>query len=339
MQGRRSGDAKLDQEEPVVMNVVFMIYRRPELTAKVFSRIADARPQKLFVIADGPKRGDAGDSEKVERTRKIVENVDWPCEVLRNYSDVNLGCRKRVSSGLDWVFSQVEEAIILEDDCLPDPSFFPYCCELLGRYRNDERIMHVSGDNFQNGIKRTPYSYYFSKIPHCWGWATWRRAWRHYDVDMKQWPVFKESEAFHQICPGDKERECWAKIFADTYNGLVDTWDCAWTLSVWFNSGLAILPEINLVSNIGHGLDSTHTKDSKSPVASLATEQMGTIEHPPFVVRDLDADEFTFFKSGMFLPPSAWREWAKSHLLNWYWYGSIVRRIPVLGGVWVRWRK
>lgn len=318
------------------MNVVFMIYRRPELTAKVFSRIVDVRPRKLFVIADGPRGGVEEDQEKVERTRKIVEKIDWPCEVLKNYSDVNLGCRKRVSSGLDWVFNQVEDAIILEDDCLPDPSFFPFCQELLEKYRNDDRIMHISGDNFQNGIKRSEFSYYFSKYAHVWGWATWRRAWRRYDIDMKQWHVFEESDAFRQLCPGDKERRYWIEIFAGTYQGLIDTWDYAWMLSVWVNSGLAILPEVNLVNNIGHELDGTHTKDTRNPFANLVTGQIVSIKHPPFVVRNLDADEFTFLNA---FCDSTWREWTKSRLCNRYWYGSLMRRIPVLGGLWARRRK
>lgn len=156
--------------------IVFLIFNRPEETARTFAAIKAARPSTLLVVADGPRLDRAGEQELCARTRTVIDGVDWPCEVLRNFADANIGCGRRVSSGLDWAFSQVDEAVILEDDCLPDPSFFPYCDELLERYRTDERIMMVSGNNFQNGASRTWDSYYFSRLPHCWGWATWRRA-------------------------------------------------------------------------------------------------------------------------------------------------------------------
>ena len=148
--------------------VVFIIFNRPDTTAKVFEAIRQAKPPKLLVIADGARIDKPGEAEKCAAARAIINQVDWQCEVLTNYSNVNLGCRKRVSSGLDWVFEQVEEAIVLEDDCLPHPSFFQYCQELLEKYRDDERIMMISGDNFQFGNETTEYSYYFSRYGHCW---------------------------------------------------------------------------------------------------------------------------------------------------------------------------
>jgi hypothetical protein len=156
--------------------VAFLIFNRPDTTAKVFEAIRQAKPPKLLVVADGPRPDRPDDIEKCKAARGVVEQVDWDCEVLRNYSDVNLGCKKRVSSGLDWVFNTVEEEIILEDDCLPHPTFFRFCEELLDYYRHDERIMVISGDNFQFGRNCTEYSYYFSRYNHCWGWSTWRRS-------------------------------------------------------------------------------------------------------------------------------------------------------------------
>ncbi len=179
--------------------VVVIIFKRTDTTEKVFEAIRLAKPPKLFVIADGPRADHPGEAEKCEAARAIIERVDWECEVLKNYSDTNLGCAKRVSSGLDWVFSNVEEAIILEDDCVPHLTFFPFCEELLEKYRYDTRIASISGQNVQFGRERTNYSYYFSRYNHCWGWATWRRAWQHFDFDMKLWPEIKKGHLLDDI--------------------------------------------------------------------------------------------------------------------------------------------
>ncbi|OUC08639.1 hemolytic protein HlpA-like protein, partial [Litorilinea aerophila] len=161
--------------------VIFLIFNRPDTTAQVFAEIAKARPRRLLVVADGPRPHRPDDVEKCSATRAVIERVDWPCEVSCDFAEENLGGRRRISSGLTWAFSQVEAAIVLEDDCLPHPTFFPFCEELLNRYCHDERIMAITGDNFQFGRSRTKYSYYFSRYFHSWGWATWRRAWQHYD--------------------------------------------------------------------------------------------------------------------------------------------------------------
>ena len=164
--------------------VAFIIFNRPDTTARVFAEIAKARPPKLLVVGDGPRANRDGEADRVAEARAIIKNVDWPCEVLTNFSTPNLGCKKRVSSGIDWIFEQVEEAIILEDDCLPDPSFFQFCEEMLARYRHDDRIAMISGDNFLFGQVPVPESYYFSRYCHIWGWASWRRAWKDYDVNI-----------------------------------------------------------------------------------------------------------------------------------------------------------
>ena len=167
--------------------VAFLIFDRPHLTERVFAEIARQKPRELYVVCDGAKPADEISAANVDRTRKIVERVDWNCDVKSNFSDSNLGCKRRVSSGLKWVFEQVERAIILEDDCLPDPSFFGYCESLLERYADDSRVSAISGNNFQFGRSRTDASYYFSKYAHCWGWATWRHAWNLLDLDC--WPL------------------------------------------------------------------------------------------------------------------------------------------------------
>ena len=183
--------------------VAFLIFNRPELTRKVFASIAQARPSKLLVVADGPREDVSDDEENCSEARATIDRIDWDCEVLTNYSSVNMGCRARISTGLEWVFKNVEEAIILEDDCIPHPTFFRFCKELLARYRDDQRVMMISGNNFQMGRKWTPCSYYFSRFFHCWGWATWRRAWKHYDIDMGLWPALEDGSWLLHVL-GDK---------------------------------------------------------------------------------------------------------------------------------------
>lgn len=272
--------------------VVFLIYKRSETTGKVFEVIRKVKPPKLFVVADGPKSDMPGEAEKCIAARKIIEGVDWDCEVITNYSDVNLGCKNRVSTGLDWVFSQVEEAIILEDDCLPDITFFRFCQELLEYYRHDERIMVISGDNFQFGRKRTDDSYYFSRYNHCWGWATWKRAWQNYDVYMKLWPIIRDSSFLESIISRNSVAS-WKKRFQYAYDDKIDTWAYRWTFACWIQSGLTILPDVNLVSNIGYCEQATHTK-YKSNFSDLSLNAMQfPMKHPSFVMRHFAADDFT----------------------------------------------
>jgi hypothetical protein len=274
-------------------SVAFILFNRPDLTQIVFNAIRQAQPQRLLVIADGPRTS----SEKLKclEARGIINQVDWKCEVSTNFSDENLGCRNRISSGLDWVFDQVEEAIILEDDCLPAPSFFPFCQTLLDRFRYDKRIMAISGNNFQNGILRTPYSYYFSKYNHCWGWATWRRSWEHWNFSATPWMEFKNAGLVDQLSEDPYEIAYWRKIFDNLFlEGKPDTWDYAWTFKCWSQGGLTILPNTNMVTNIGFREDGTHTTQTNPLTANLPSHDIWEISHPPFVIRHKQADLYTF---------------------------------------------
>jgi len=274
--------------------VAFLIFNRPDTTARVFEAIRQAKPPQLLVVADGPRPDRPDDIEKCKAARAIIEGVDWDCEVLTNYSDVNLGCKNRVSSGLDWVFSLVEEVIILEDDCLPHPSFFRFCQDLLDYYRDDKRIMAISGDNFQLGRNRTEYSYYFSRYSHIWGWATWRRAWQYYDVKMKLWQEIRDGNWLESILGKTQAVKYWTKIFQTYYDGKIDTWDYPWNFACWIQNGLTILPNVNLVSNIGFGEDATHTIGSKSRLANLGVQEMNfPLKCPPFLIRNEGADNYT----------------------------------------------
>ncbi|WP_293136591.1 hypothetical protein [Okeania sp. SIO3I5] len=272
--------------------VAFFIYKRPDTTEKVFEAIRQVQPPKLLVIADGPK-AISGESEKCMKTRAIIDQVDWDCEVITNYSRKNLGCRRRVASGVDWVFQQVESAIIIEDDCLPDPTFFRFCEELLERYKDDERVMQISGTNAQYGNERTKYSYFFSIYKRAWGWASWRRAWNHYDVNMTQWEKLKNTNWLEYILRDKQAVKYWSNNFQWTYDGQIDTWDHQWQFNSWIHNGLSIIPSVNLVTNIGCSPEGTNCIDPNDILANLPKEKISfPLKHPNLVERNMEADEF-----------------------------------------------
>ncbi|MBC8014606.1 MAG: glycosyltransferase family 2 protein [Sporomusaceae bacterium] len=290
--------------------VAFVIFNRPDTTKRVFAEICKARPSKLLVIADGPRDNKPDDIAKCAAARAIIESIDWDCEVLKNYSDINLGCGRRPATGFDWVFSMVEEAIILEDDCLPHPTFFPYCQELLEKYRDDGRIMSISGDNFQYGRRRTSDSYYFSRYNQTCGWATWRRVWNYYDFDITLWPKVRDGRWLFDIFgsiqtvmrDGQRQIEAiggvhitryWQHMFEMTYAKKIDAWDFQFTFASLLQSGLHILPNVNLISNIGYGPGGTHTQNPNNHLANLPTMAIDfPIKHPDFIIRDAWADAF-----------------------------------------------
>lgn len=255
--------------------VLFIIFNRPETTKKVFEVISQIKPKKLFIAADGPREDKPGEKELCEETRKIViEKIDWPCEVKILFRDKNLGCGKAVSSAIDWFFDNVEEGIILEDDCLPDPSFFRFCTELLERYRFDDKIFMISGDNFLPKSLRPKESYYFSQIPHIWGWATWKRAWKKYDFEMTDFPLFREEKTIEKIWVDKKVQKYWLEKLSITFSGELNTWDYQWVYTIWKNSAYSIAPNKNLISNIGFDNNGTNTTNIKDSSANIPLEKM-----------------------------------------------------------------
>ena len=248
----------------------------------------------LFIAADGPRTDIEGEARKCQEARNILSRIDWNCQTENLFREKNLGCKIAVSSAITWFFDNVEEGIILEDDCLPDPSFFGFCQELLQYYRNDTRISMISGDNFQNGITRGSASYYFSKHPHIWGWATWRRAWEKYDVNMTTYPLFSKNNQLANIFSDTSEQNYWYRLLDKTFRGEIDTWDYQWFYTVWRQNGLSITPNVNLVSNIGYDSQATRTKKDKKNLANLKTERLDRIIHPKSVVANKDADDYDF---------------------------------------------
>jgi len=272
--------------------VAFIIFNRPDTTAKVFEAIRQAKPPKLLVIADRPRIDRPDEATKCAAARAIIESVDWECEVLTNYSDVNLGCKLRVSSGLDWVFDTVEEAIILEDDCLPHPSFFTFCEELLEKYRNDSRVMQICGSNLFNNKLNIDDSYYFSKYGPIWGWASWRRAWKYYDVNMKLWTEVRNKKLYLDFCLTKEESSQRLDLYDRLSLNKIDTWDYQWGFAKMVNSGLSIAPHVNLISNIGFREDATHVTNKNSPLANSPVYAIASpLKHPSFMLRNIQADQ------------------------------------------------
>jgi hypothetical protein len=272
--------------------VALLIFNRPDTTERVFNAIAKARPPKLLVVADGPRPQREGEAELCVQTRAIINRVDWDCEVITEFADSNMGCKRRVASGIDWIFEQAEEAIILEDDCLPDPSFFRYCEEMLTRYRDNERVGMVSGGNLQFGRQRGSASYYFSKYTHIWGWASWRRAWKHYDRDLTLWPAFRDQGLLTQLFDTSGEQEYWRNSFQWVHEGSLDTWDVSWTFTAITHGMLQVVPNVNLISNIGFGVNATHTH-VVGVHANMPTQPIEfPLVHPMFVLADIEADRY-----------------------------------------------
>lgn len=276
--------------------ILMLVFNRPELTQRVLNKVLEIHPLKIYVVADGPRENKAGEKTKSEETRALFEHLPKSIEVIKLFRTENLGCKKSVSGGISWFFENEEKGIILEDDCLPDLSFFPYSKELLSQYENESQVMHISGNNFQDGIKRGDASYYFSIWPHIWGWATWRRAWQGYSSTMENISDTEMNEVFKRNFESWKVQE----VFRDKYDllkiGKIDTWDYQWMFYIWKSNGVAILPNVNLVSNIGFGEDALHCKDTENEFSNLSTESILPILHPSKIEVNQDADIYSFKK-------------------------------------------
>ncbi|GAB4257078.1 MAG: hemolytic protein HlpA [Deferrisomatales bacterium] len=273
--------------------VVLIVFNRPELTRQVIEALARVRPAELFVVADGPRPDEPRDAQRCAAARRVATDVSWPCRVAAELAETNLGCATRVATGLDWVFEQVEQAIVLEDDCVPDPSFFRFCQELLDRYRADERVAVVSGTNVQFGRNRVAESYYFSRYNHCWGWATWRRAWRNFDFAMEGWPRVRDEGTLAELLDSPRAVRYWTHLFDRTAAGAIDSWAYRWTFACWVRRQLSILPAKNLVRNAGFGEGATHTGALNRYAFLTANSLEFPLRHPPEVVRHEAADRYT----------------------------------------------
>ncbi len=293
--------------------VAFIIFRRPQLAQQVFNQIKAAQPRQLFLIADGPRS--PAEAHLCEQTRAIVEHIDWPCEVYRNYADENMGLRQRIVSGITWVFEHVERAIILEDDCLPHPTFFRFCAELLEHYAHDERVMTITGDYF--GYPRRPTeahdSYFFTHYPHVWGWATWKRAWARYDQTMEAWHNPTKRQTVLSRVPWWM-RPYWTHIYEAVANNTINSWAYQWLLTCVFYDGLTATPFKNLVSHLGVGEGAAHFEKASTNdgVSFRPLEPMTFPLHHPEVKLNRAAEayinRFTWVNSGQFFPLRVYRK-------------------------------
>lgn len=285
------------QEYKVKTAIAMLVFNRPENTRKVFEQVRKVKPSKLFIISDGPRENKEDDKLKCKQTREIFNNIDWDCKVYKNFSEINLGCAKRGATGFSWVFGNVEECIFLEDDCLPNITFFRFCDELLEKYRNDTRIMLISGTNQLGKWEKSKYSYHFSKFGGIWGWASWKRAWKYYDFDIKLWNdkniknILRERLNFFQYISRKS-------IYDDIYNkeATFSSWAYQWGFSRIVQSGLAISPRVNLITNIGAGKDATNTKKA-SAVSNLKSYEIEfPLSHPPYIIVDDEYDKKMYNK-------------------------------------------
>lgn len=275
--------------------ILLIVWRRPHTLRQVIDAIRPVAPTRLFVASDGPSPDRPGEIQKVAATRLVIDQeVDWPCKIERLYSDVNQGCSLGPITAISWFFQQVEEGIILEDDCVPHLDFLSYCTNLLERYRHDTRIWCISGNNFQNGQWRGDGSYYFSRYNHCWGWATWRRCWQHFDPSLQNWPEIRRSSLMNTIFEDKVERKYWGRLWNLTHSCdlKVTWWDYQWSFTCLVNGGLTALPNRNLVRNVGFGDDASHTKGI--PINTNISAGLDPHQHPTFILRDVFADRYTF---------------------------------------------
>jgi hypothetical protein len=277
--------------------ILFLVFNREDTTQKVFDAIRQLTPKYLFVAADGARKHKLGESEKCQRVRDIIKQIDWNCELKTLYRDENLGCKLAVSSAITWFFENVEQGIILEDDCLPDLSFFPYCEKLLGQYKDDTRIGHISGSNFLSGIIDNNLSYDFCSCPHIWGWATWRRVWQNYDVNFPFWEAQKEKRAF--LFQNKWEKIYFSSFIPDVLNSRngINTWDTQYWFTLRLQNQLAVYPAVNMVTNIGMGdLNATHTSKKNIKMPS-ATAMKFPLKQPQYMLPNKLLDNKTKFFS------------------------------------------
>jgi hypothetical protein len=283
--------------------VALFLFNRADRAERLLQEIRRARPRRLFLVADGPRN--AEEEDQCERARAVAEEVDWPCEVTTDFAGRNLGLRRRIPSGIEWVFGEVDRAILLEDDCLPHPSFFPYCEELLDRYAEEERVMHVAGSQLLREPANGGASYHFSRYVHIWGWATWRRAWRHYDGALEEWDALSRGDReahLRRWFSAEEERNYWRyvwEIFPTSTN-----WSAQWSYACIARDALAITPNRNMISNVGFGADATNAKEDPLGIANRPLEGIGfPLEHPDSIEADEQADAATSHLFRISAPP------------------------------------
>ncbi len=287
---------------PLNTAVLFLVFNRLDTTKQVFQAIREAKPPRLYVAADGARENKDGEDKKAQEVRDfIMSSIDWDCEVKTLFRDNNLGCKMAVSGAIDWFFENEEMGIILEDDCLPSQSFFWFCEELLERYKNNDEVFLISGDGRATRQIDMKIDYDFVKYPLIWGWASWARQWEKYDVKMTDWKNNK-AKIINKISNHSQTRKYWKNVFQNTHDNEIDTWDYQWSYTLQKNKGLCIIPKHNMITNLGFGVDATHTKDLNNINANIPNFDLEfPLVHPSNVTINkllndfYDLNEFTTY--------------------------------------------
>jgi hypothetical protein len=256
--------------------VLLLIFNRPDTTMKVLESIRQYAPEKLYIACDGP-RLDLGDEENVQIKKlqqAVIKGVNWPCSVRTLFRTENLGCQHAVTQAIDWFFTHENQGIILEDDCVPCPDFYPYCSLLLDKYKAEPKIYHISGDNFIN-TQGNSNQYFFTRYTHGWGWATWKRAWQEFHLDFPGLPEFISQQGLAKLFPDTEMQQFWIRKFQQVQAGEIIAWDYQWTYTIFRKQGLSIQPGVNLVTNIGFGQGAVNMKGTRHPLGFLPT---GTLD-------------------------------------------------------------
>lgn len=273
--------------------VVFCTFKRLDTAKQVFEKIRMAKPEKLYLVSDAPRASIPGEKEKVEEVHQYIEShIDWECQVHKNYASENMGCGKRIYTGITWAFETEEQAIILEDDCVPDPTFFRYCQEMLEHYKDDERILMIGGNNPIEQMHQSEHEYLFSHVPFMWGWATWKRAWDLYDYRLESWPQNRKNPLIKKAIPVKKAYYLYTTEFDVMHEGKYDdVWDYQFMYAGIINSMYGILPTKSHVKNIGFIEESTHTKDAPEWINHNVSPVTFPIRYRETVEWDRDFDE------------------------------------------------
>lgn len=299
--------------------VAIFIFNRPEPTKRVFRQIAEVEPSILYVVADGPRFGVPTDPDRCRVARSITEQVDWDCEVHREYADENLGLKQRFVTGLKSIFETEQQAIILEDDCIPNQDFFRFCETMLRRYADDERIWDVAGTNYLERWRDNQQDYHFSNQGGIWGWATWRRSWEDYDPEMELWTDTHVRSRLRDVIADGSQYEYLRTVYRRAYRNEIETWDYPWGFARNINSGLSVVPSRNLVSNIGFGSDATNTTENEGPLSAIPRHPMSfPIEFKEYVAVDREFDDrFHHLRTSWWERVSALRRLTDDILRRW----------------------
>lgn len=307
--------------------VLFVIFNRAKVTELSFATIRKARPTQLFIAGDASRSGKEGEAEQVRQTRQIVSRVDWPCDVKTCFHKENQGCGKAVSGAISWFFQHVEEGIILEDDCVADQSFFGFAGSLLDRFRNNDRVLSIRGDNYQQGRSFGDGDYYFSKYPTCWGWATWKRKWELFDLDLSDWPESKSQLMLNECCDLQIERDHWSGLFDRTRSGEINSWLLGWVFASFKNRGLHASPNYNMIQNIGFGEHATHTTGASPSWLPGCTSSPSILRHPKTIEYSASADRYEFFLTQLNKDTSVRQSWASAFQSTGCFVKGALRRI------------